>query len=411
MSINYRQDQGSLAGSLGKALGTAGGEGLNAYLNEMFQKRENKGFAGNLGKSLGLEGDKYENFVNTFGSLAPMQQIQGLLTQSQAQNQLAQSQEHALKAKGAEGQFNPSEFSNTLQALGIDQEKSNNYSNLLKNLPAGGRTKASAEILEEVKRSGGYSNKAEQKIDQEGFPEKELIEQKLFKGLTPSETTHKKAALRKENTPIYSSAVKGSNSFKKQAQTLDQLEKINSTGKLPTGASKLFKVNPKTGDLFLPAANNPETQLFVKLVNNFIGRAKDTFGSRVTNFDLGVFMRGLPTLANSPEGRALIIDQLKIENDLNSMYDNTLKEVYTKYGSDNIDPVIANELADKIMKEREGPLLERMNTLVEKAPIISAKINTPKDKVLVKVDGKMGYLNKNDAKKKQQENPTRIEIL
>lgn len=98
MTINYRPDQGSFAGSLGTALGTAGGQGLNSYLNDMFQKRENKGFAGNLAKSLGLENEESENFVKTFGSLAPIQQLQGLLTQSQSKNQLAQSQEHAFKA-------------------------------------------------------------------------------------------------------------------------------------------------------------------------------------------------------------------------------------------------------------------------------------------------------------------------
>ncbi len=132
---------------------------------------------------------------------------------------------------------------------------------------------------------------------------------------------------------------------------------------MPTGFEK-WNINWVTGEPRFGAAQlSPETQLFVKTVNDFTTKAKDSYGSRVTNFDLQQFMKRLPTLANSTEGRGLILKQMEILNEIDELDHKTLQEVYDHYGIDNINNQQAKKIANVYKKEAQKELLDRYKSL------------------------------------------------
>lgn len=116
-----------------------------------------------------------------------------------------------------------------------------------------------------------------------------------------------------------------------------------------------FLINPSTGELYglaqISGAASPETQEWLKETARFQNRAKDAFGSRVTNFDLISYMKQFPTLMNTPEGRERIISMMDINNQLDQLYEKALNQVYTKYGLSGIPQEKAEELAQSMISD------------------------------------------------------------
>ena len=150
---------------------------------------------------------------------------------------------------------------------------------------------------------------------------------------------------------------------------------------------------------------SPEAQRLVKTVNDFTTRAKDSYGARVTNFDLTQFMRRLPTLANSEEGRRQIIKQMQIINDINRTYEKSLHDVIDEYGGiRNIDYDQAEQMANKRSKSEIEKLkkeFKKIGTEYEisyNKAVDSRKKITPKDHVSVeRADGSQGYIPKDQV--------------
>ena len=154
---------------------------------------------------------------------------------------------------------------------------------------------------------------------------------------------------------------------------INSMTKVNDSKKLPDGVGKLI-IDPDTGDIRpeaqLAGLVNPETQLYVKNLKQWLRGAKDFFGARVTNFDVTSFMAQLPGLLNSEQGRRLILKQMKYVNDLESIHNNTLNEGLKKYGRNaNYNQVV--QVVDKKVSEREQDLLGKINNLVEASGFIN----------------------------------------
>ena len=93
--------------------------------------------------------------------------------------------------------------------------------------------------------------------------------------------------------------------------------------------------------------------MLFRSINEFAAGAKDTYGSRVTNFDLAQYLKQFPSLMNSEEGMKQLVDQLKIVNDINSVYYKNLKNVYERAGGvRKIDADIAESLAEKMSEKQ-----------------------------------------------------------
>lgn len=187
-----------------------------------------------------------------------------------------------------------------------------------------------------------------------------------FKNLTPKEKVTKRKELRSENLPVYKESQGKVRSLQKEVDSLDTLNKLNESKKLPEGLGRII-INPMTGEPYglaqLFGKVNPETQRWVKTINDFTTKAKDSFGSRVTNFDLQQFLRRLPGLLNTYDGRKQIIEQMKTINQLDSLYENAIKNVYKTKGLENISYEEAVDIAERNIEDPERELRDKFDRI------------------------------------------------
>lgn len=248
------------------------------------------------------------------------------------------------------------------------------FAELWKQSPTGGRTELVKQGLDAKMRG--------QDIEQTLSPYKEEIDRKasipdqvgehIFpklsqeEGLTPKERIVKQKQVRDDNMPVFIESQKKLRSLAHEKDSLNVLESLNKSGKLPENI-RIGLINPSTnapyGVAQLLGIVNPETQRFVKTINDFTTQAKESYGARVTNFDLQQFMARLPTLMNTSEGRRQITEQMKIVNELNNLYESSLKKTLQHYGLGHVPYEKAVEVAENNIADREETLRQRFNQI------------------------------------------------
>lgn len=199
------------------------------------------------------------------------------------------------------------------------------------------------------------------------------------KNLTPAEKVKWENNNEKENNKELKETQTKKKAYAQNDILINSMTKVNDAKKLPSGLGKAI-IDPETGDI-RPTAQlvgivNPETQLYVKNLKQWLKGAKDFFGARVTNFDVSSFMAQLPSLLNSEQGRRLILKQMKYVNDLESIHNNTLNEGLKKYGRNaNYNQVVQE--ADRLVASKEQDLLGKINGLVEASQYINLAAENP----------------------------------
>lgn len=270
---------------------------------------------------------------------------------------------------------------NALIKNGVSPEDADLYTMLT----VGGQTAFVKDLLESKKRGQNVDNTFDfnqftdeipQKFEEieennisEGKPIKtgkknELAEhlRKQDEGLTPSEKVARGKERFDSGLKVYQEANSKLRGLTGDLHRINVLEDIESTGKLPKNLGRLNV--DKDGNLKLPFLASRESQRFIKTLNEFAASAKDTFGSRVTNFDLVQHLKRFPTLLNSAEGRKDILKQMKIVNEINSVYYKNLKNVYDESGGvRNIDADVAERFAEQRSEKKIAQLAEKFKTI------------------------------------------------
>lgn len=91
-------------------------------------------------------------------------------------------------------------------------------------------------------------------------------------------------------------------------QSLDRLEELQNTGKLDSPGWVEFL---NRSGLNIPALMNPESEEFQKIQQQFTRNIKQWYGARISNFELEQFLKAIPSLSQSPEGRKRVIAGMK----------------------------------------------------------------------------------------------------
>jgi hypothetical protein len=292
---------------------------------------------------------------------------------------------------------------------GMPRDEAELYSKLTK----GGQTVFAKDVLEARRRGMDFFGKKTtapvDKIspamgDQEEIAQNELSSEKDVEsdlkgyvedqdfGLTPSEKVKRQSERYKSNLPIYQEAGTKIRGLTRDRERLGILEGLDKTNKLP---KNLGRINvDKDGNLRFAFASSPEAERYVKTLNEYSAGAKDTFGSRVTNFDLQQYLLRFPNLLNSQEGRKQIYQQMKIVNDINSIYYKNLKKVYDMAGGiRNIDPDVAESMAEKLSEGKIEALQQKFQeigsfpTLPDPASAKGRKIRNEKTGEVLQSDG------------------------
>lgn len=223
------------------------------------------------------------------------------------------------------------------------------------------------------------------------------------RGLTPKERVRRQEERYSKNLPLYQESQKKLQGLIAEQDALETLSELSPQ----IGSFQRLNINPETGELIIPALASPEAQRFAKTVNDFTVKAKDSFGSRVSNFELDRFMKRLPTLANSEEGRRQIIRQMQVISNMNSAREAALQDVFEEYGGvRNIDYDKAERLADNLVKPRIEMLRKEFKTIdrdldkqFEDKVKDKKKALVPPGRVAVEKDGKLYSLPLNKLKK------------
>lgn len=185
-------------------------------------------------------------------------------------------------------------------------------------------------------------------------------------GVKSSDIVRQNEYREKTNIPLYNETVDRLNALDDEYREVKHLQDLNEVpGALPTGIEK-WNVDWDTGDLRVKALGTPESQDYVKTIARMARRAKDFFPGRVTNFDLDQFKQGFPTLANSPDGRQLIAQQLALGNRIAYLKDETFKAAMDHYGS-GADPVLVKKYATENYRRLKSQLEEQLKSVNSQA--------------------------------------------
>ena len=305
-------------------------------------------------------------------------------------------------------------MSNLFKKFGMPEEVAQRNAELWGQLTTGGQTEMAKMLVDQISRQqysqnaenpqlgftpvGEESVVSETEVEEYQFPKVDVFEDR-----TPKERTQLKTELLKQNTGAYKENSDKLRKIDEEIMRYDQLDRLNDSGRLPQGMENL-NINWTTGDIRFPKLANPETQQFVKTVNDFTVAAKDTFGARVTNFELGAFMKRLPTLANTEEGRRVIIAQMKAMKDLDRLYNDSLKEVYDHYGMQKIDQASAERIAADLRKDDEAKLKQQFADSVKAQEVYDARARAPEGKIpAIAPDGRVVYIWRNQADKAEKQ--------
>lgn len=232
----------------------------------------------------------------------------------------------------------------------------------------------------------------------------EWPEMKTPEGMTNAEKIKWENDNQKANNKELAVTQTKKKAYQNNAILIDSMQK--SSPYLPNGINKMVLIDPETGDV-RPTAQlaeqmNPQTELYIKNLKQFLKGAKDFFGARVTNFDVGAFMAQLPTLMNSEDGRNLILKQMELVNDLESDYNNTLNEGLKKYSrSGNYADILST--VDKKVESSQAGKIKEINDLASASAFMGQMAQNPemfKDRVLVQdSDGNFKAIKKDDLSK------------
>lgn len=265
----------------------------------------------------------------------------------------------------------------SLIKAGYPEETAKIWQNQMENAPTGGQSDVIKNVNDLIRRSkAGKGLGAEQPTREEikpnidipgtnlGALELDFPELPEPVGMTPADIVKQNEYREKTNIPLYNETVDRLNALDDEYREVKHLQDLNEVpGALPTGIQK-WNVDWDTGDLRVKALATPEAQDYVKTIARMARRAKDFFPGRVTNFDLDQFKQGFPTLANSPEGRKIIAEQLALGNRIAYLKDETFKSAMDHYGS-GADPVLIKKYATENYRRLKSQLedqLKQINT-------------------------------------------------
>jgi len=257
------------------------------------------------------------------------------------------------------------------------EETAKIWQNQMENAPIGGQSDVIKNVNDLIRRSKtGKGLGQQQETREEVKPNIDIPGTNLGSlqldfpelpepvGMTPSDIVKQNEYREKTNIPVYTEAVDRLNALDDEYREVKHLQELNEIpGALPTGVEK-WNVDWDSGDLRVKALATPEAQDYVKTIARMARRAKDFFPGRVTNFDLDQFKQGFPTLANSPEGRRLIAEQLALGNRIAYLKDETFKAAMDHYGS-GADPVLVKKYATENYRRLKSQLedqLKQVNT-------------------------------------------------
>jgi hypothetical protein len=209
-----------------------------------------------------------------------------------------------------------------------------------------------------------------------------------------------RAAQFKAAAPIRKEIAEDAKTARAALRDLGRMEELNASGKLDTPGYVEFL--QRVG-LDIPALmQNPESEEFQKIAAGFMRDARKYFGARVSNFEIEQFLKTIPTLSQSPEGRKRVMANLKYVHGSALARAEAAREIMAE--NRGIPPYDLQEqveerldkkldaLADKFKKDLEKPVPPGQNKLITALEAIAGSTLGAPAKLISKVGGLAGTL-------------------
>lgn len=201
---------------------------------------------------------------------------------------------------------------------------------------------------------------------------------KLPEGYTPADLVKDRNQNKKDIKPFVEKARDMKSANKGNKARFNILTNLNDSGKLPSGQESWMidsDGNVRYTAQLLGKAN-PETERYVKTLNEFIKGAKEFFGSRVTNFDLDSYLKTLPNLLTSEEGRRVILEQMKLFNDWSTITADA--EIQGAKAYDGRAPLAFYlDQVDRNLEEIDKQFERRLEIVGDVGKAITTKLDAP----------------------------------
>lgn len=161
-------------------------------------------------------------------------------------------------------------------------------------------------------------------------------------------------------------------SAKRDIADFERMEELEREGKLDTPGYLQFL---ERSGLDIPALMNPGTEEFNKIAANFLRDAKAYYGGRVTNQEMEQFLKTIPSLSQSPEGRKRVIANLKNLARAKKERYQAYKDIKQK--NNGIIPIdISEQVEDRIDSRLDYLAAEFRKDLARKVPEGQSKFVT-----------------------------------
>jgi len=358
---------------LGSAFSSALGEGLGqSLLSSVTQQMQQSAVDRALGQL--KPGMSPEQMMQVGAQLPPEQQqlfLKGYLPMVQQQQEQEQQQ----------------------QMSQMKQRQEQQQSSALDNILGGMLTQ------EEEEETGGIISSVSPEKQQRDASEKESIMSELSK----LPLAEKKFAIqqlqekKKEEREETKTALQETKDYRKKV--LDDYKDYRSTN---MRLERMKKLN-KEGDMDTPIFGammsklgfssflTPDTQEFDKLSKDLLKNIRTFFGARINQIEVENFLKTIPTLSQSPEGRERVIENLQKLSEGQKVYYDTYKEIMKgrKNPPLNLEEMVLEKSDDKLDAIAEdfvggfkqpGPEEEvAMVPGIEEAPIATQEV-TPEKK-------------------------------
>lgn len=329
----------SAAGSFGAGLGQglqSLGTGLQNLADLKLQQMMQQQQQGQIAK--GLEALGFNPEQATQLAFLPPESRQELIKQKL----LEPSQEAYARALGLEPEEPevPTQVQNIDQLLGepyqartgLDLLKSGKQPEILEPLTEQGKKLTAGQQIEKRKAAGlkipaRLTEKQATEIAK--FKQKEKFQEQKF-------SQREQEISDKESKPIYDEIRKEDKAAKQNDLRLNRIEELVNRGNLnsPAFATILKSLSHGIAGLgidlnFLLTADSAELD---KLSTDFLKSAKDTFGSRLTNYDVQTFLKTVPTLVQTDAGKLRIINNLRAFNEASHLRAKAMDDIIKENG-------------------------------------------------------------------------------
>jgi hypothetical protein len=150
---------------------------------------------------------------------------------------------------------------------------------------------------------------------------------------------------------------------KETLESLDRFEELEKEGLPGAGYVEFLK----NSGLDIPALVGAPAEEYNKIAANFIRGAKAVFGARLTDTDVEQFLKTVPSLSNSPEGRKRINANLRRIAQLEVIESESAKEIIKENGGE-VPFDFAEKVDDRVDKRRESVYKQFKKDLSKQVP-------------------------------------------